>query len=886
MSDTHSDDINQSNAKSTSVGSSIKAFHTTPHIPLAASASTTHRVCRPLYSDGQIGLRKAAWLRMDPVSKWTTLVDLARRGPYLLEEGDAERKETSHLRSAIQKFFSAHKGSFQKKKAPSDVLGQEDDRVHFTKTSTRSHALICQALPYAARLHLALSLLLWLRCLRDVQDTFARLQMPFAHTTRLRTGLLSQVFPTRLMEHWVDPFTCVSVGMSDTLNGTGEQVPAPHTWDPETAETIDDDVLELTWAVGDTRAPHGQCAVSRTEVLNRVQGLTPRPSADDERVARVVGVRSNRKQRRRQLLARQDRRNPHLSTAANPDGRDVNSAAQSGKTTAQWSNGDSNRALPPSPLESNPLEDAYYHGNTDRGEGCPFSDYGTLSSCPIHIPGSGNMIWEGCGGTVGISNTALEVEATLGRCVQAHVAILSSLFIEGRVAQFTTTDPVVYHYVFWLFEELIRDKYLFSELIQGKGKTVSMQLMPYYPPWCFRSVLILLPPATERITKSDASNLAGLILRAAPCDVLVETIPSIDTDGNGKHEIPNRGESGEKYAMSYVAQVQEEVDRQRRVLLKVASRKDQLHISSSDEAKAWRVSWVPLRAHPSNDSNHMEGTQRVESNEAYSQTSNASKGSFTFVLNQEHADIDIKNSRGNLRTYFSNLLTSCVVGMINWLASAYQRWNSKDGDAESAKQLQRGERFIEEVSGAVQDRVHALQLLYLPHNSMLPKRHLQDWVWQRLPGNVRLVGVNTSPWDTLFFFPQAPFLSHKAGNAFRFRAVERVVVAKHAAAFGVGPLRSLTGRSFWLRGGKKWERVGLHARLNSLDRARLSKLEYSHKEEAETISEESSEKVKIIMGSDNDKVMDVLVTERAVEYLANPSKLTWFALFSAIIFHL
>ncbi|CCW66179.1 unnamed protein product [Phytomonas sp. Hart1] len=857
------------------------------------SSTATDRACRPLYRDGQIGLRKAVWLRMDPVTKWTILVDLARRGPYLLERGNVEHTRLMRFIFCIRNYFSKRKSCLDpsepqkdmhtQEKTQPEVLGQDDDQVHFTPTSTIHHAFICQALPYATRLQLALSLLLWLRCLRDVQDTLARLRTPFAHNTRLGNSLLAHVFPTRLTEHWVDPFTHLSVKMNEKLNGTGEQVPAPHTWDPE---TVEDDGSEWTVSLGGERAPHGKRAVSRAALLDRVQGLTPRPSADDEHVARLVGVGSNRRQRRLHLVARQNSGHFPFSTTGDSASENIKPSAGTDRTTIQWANTDSNRVLPPSPLDSNPLEDAAYHANNERGEGCPLSNHGTVSSSPIHIPGRGSRVWDGCGSTLDIHNAALEVEATLGRCVQAHAAILSSLFIEGRVVQFTTTDPVVYHYVLWLFEELIIEKYIFCKLIQEKDESVSTQLMPYYPPWCFRSVLALLPPATERIKKSEAANLAGLILRAAPCDVLIENVPSICTDNNSEHESPNRSESGGASVTSYIAQVQEEVEKQRQVLMKTISCKNQPHKNGSKEANTWRVSWVFLRSHQLNYPND-KGTPTVNNNEEYSRTPNSSGHLLNFVTNQENVDPNPKYTPGVIRMHFHILLTSYTTKILNFLISVYQRWTSNsDVNLESTKRQRRGKWFIEQVNSVVEDRIHALQLLCLSHNCILPQRHLQEWVWEQLPCSLRLVGVNTSPWDALFFFPQVPFLSHKVGNAFRFRAVERVVVAKHAAAFGAGPLRRLAGRSFWLRGGKGWERTGLHARLNTLDRARLLKAQNCHSKNTEKLFKTLNEANKIVMKRHNDKAADMLVTERSIDYLANPNKLTWIGLVSAIVFRL
>eukprot|EP00796_Vickermania_ingenoplastis_P004483 gene4483-3276_t len=301
-----------------------------------------------------------------------------------------------------------------------------------------------------------------LSSLGDIQDTMARLQMPYAPSERHRHALITLPFPCTLRERWTDPFSSVALKLHSSSNPTGEQVPPPHTWDPESTVEADDGDGEAQYieipTIHGTRG-HGGTVAQR---LQRVQQLTPKMSDNDVDLSSQL-LRRRRKGYRTGV--------DHLS--------------------------DSARGLPLVSFETE--QDEVYHGNAMRGECCPLNDLGTATPVPIHIP-------------VGPSAE----ELTTG-CVKAHAAVLSALFIEGRAARLTSNTVTIVEYVRWTFHELITAGVVSCSLTDES-------FPHYFPSWCTREVAVLLPPQKAVFTLKEVKRLSSTILQSVLCSTAPLTI--------------------------------------------------------------------------------------------------------------------------------------------------------------------------------------------------------------------------------------------------------------------------------------------------------------------------------------------------------------------------
>lgn len=341
-------------------------------------------------------LARHPWAFMEPVEKWTTLVDVGRNGPKFLAATDSG----------------------------GNVAG----------------------LPYPVRLKIVLSLVMWVRCLRDTQNTMARLLLPYASTTRLhRSGALrAEVYPTRHSERVVDFTSSVFVDMCPKRNPSGEQMPAPFLWDPEALDFVEE---------GEEAVPLKQSAQTTSEAadarLLRMLNIKTKRSNEDD-AAEAAGQRVRYKSRARRASA---------SLGADGVGR-------RGFTREALLSG---RIPPPSPLDLDSSADAAHHRNTLRREGCPLSDEGELDACPVHVA----------------VEPSASAENALFAYVLTHASILSSLYIEGRVVDFSTNDAALAAYVRCAFAHLIDAKYVGVNVVSAENTGV---LLPrsYVPQWATR----------------------------------------------------------------------------------------------------------------------------------------------------------------------------------------------------------------------------------------------------------------------------------------------------------------------------------------------------------------------------------------------------------------
>ncbi|ORC90531.1 uncharacterized protein TM35_000083290 [Trypanosoma theileri] len=495
-------------------------------------------------------LRARDWLHLDPVEKWTMLIDLGRRTPLLLEEASVKREEMikekgNGIRGLVMTFLSPLlRYRFS---AASDVSKFVDgEKVRISTAGIEQHRRLVHAFPYPLRLQICLSMMMWVSSLREVQDAFARLRLPFANTHRLRSSVVADVFPTRISDWLVDPFTTVRVKMNESLNSTAEQVPAPHAWLPEGAKEEEETKKKIKiqgrsinkGRLGinmDSNSLHNQHAShylqssrkNSKSLLRTVQGMYVRPSDDDDLAAKLTRRSSHRAAQR--TLCKRQTSLKEISSLQNPS----------------WAVNDALRSAIPSPLAMDHEEDEKYHHNFLRGEGCPLDENGKLASTPIYI-------------RVPVTPD----HDTLARyCIMAHAAILSSLFIEGRTVCFSTNHPFLLDYVKFLFEEFIEDGWITSSLSDDNSR-------PYLPPWSIKeSVLVVLPPkrGNESFKKREIRYLANIIINCTPCSVLIETREAPQSDSH-----------------HYSKALMEEVEG---LLSK--------HITPETKDR-WRVSWVPL----------------------------------------------------------------------------------------------------------------------------------------------------------------------------------------------------------------------------------------------------------------------------------------------------
>ncbi|KAG5493499.1 hypothetical protein JIQ42_01867 [Leishmania sp. Namibia] len=771
-------------------------------------------------------LRRAMWMRMHPVERWTLLVDLGRRGAYLIEAA----APLSSMAADDVRDMSTPTSTHGRRKA--SVLGDADPKVRFTREATEAHRQLCQALPYAARLHLCLSLLLWIHCLVDVQDTLARVRLPFAVVRRQQRYAVADVFPTRLGEHWVDVHTTVSTKMSAHLNSTAEQISAPHTWDAETSETIEDAATEATVTLDAGRVPHGrrQARLRGKTLLQRVQGVQPRASADDEIAARLTdtGSPSGRRCRRSRLLS------GSLSLAPSAFSAESVSASSARPASLEFSC-DASRRLPPVSLESEPLEDAVYHGNNNRGEGCPLNQVGEASPAPIFI-----YVPLGVHGTAVSPGNALltEAEVLVRYCVMAHAAVLSSLFIEGRVVCFCSNHPLVVAYARWLLEELVLEQFVSVSLLAEDEVSA---YRPYYPPWCWRSVLVLMPPKhCSGYSAGVLRDWAARIVRAAPCTVLVEG----------------------HVAAGYVRQLMDEVQRQPCGL---------------DAENMRAVKWVAVGAAVSAETAKENSAPDTAEAAVCVSTRSAEEGRVR----------PYRPQRCPTATSSSASASGATLASALWVGE----WFYSGSTDTTARAASRPNAFLETVRETLEDRFYTCELLYSPTQSCLTPYRFERWVLEQLPSNVRVVGINTSPLDVLYFFPQGVFLSQKVGNAFRYRAIERTVVAKDMVpTWSSHPLRYAATQLKRL--GRRWRRRGgdvasvLHAEFSPSDLAELRRAVRAAGPSRPTCDAEPHDAVKYTAteAAAEENASRALVRERLIEYLAEPSRKTLLGLAVARLF--
>jgi len=202
--------------------------------------------------------------------------------------------------------------------------------------------------------------------------------------------------------------------------------------------------------------------------------------------------------------------------------------------------------------------------------------------------------------------------------------------------------------------------------------------------------------------------------------------------------------------------------------------------------------------------------------------------------------------------------------LLSWLTSfATQTAKTEAENAAAAPSLRRPNQqqgdFFTAVQEALEDRFYTVELLYVPHQSLLSPYQLERWLWECLPDNVRIAGINTSPLDVLYFFPQGVFLTQKVGNSYRYRAVQRTIVAKHhVPSFSAHPIRYAAStlrrtRSYLCSFTSHIRSAtdGLHAEWSLSDR--MVATSPSSQQRRETAS-------------------TALLRERTIDYLANPSR--------------
>ncbi|RNF21242.1 uncharacterized protein Tco025E_03558 [Trypanosoma conorhini] len=675
------------------------------------------------------GLRPWVWLRLHPVEKWTTLVDLGRRAPALLErssfaaqgDGDEEEKTANIVTRLLrQRERGINVAALQGRLSP---LAQ------------RRHYLLVHKLPYCVRLRLCLSFLMWVRSLRDVQDTLARLRLPYATTRRVQRSVVADVFPTRMMERFVDPFTTVAVKMDANINAAAEQVPAPHAWHPEQDERAEEEEEEKRKKRRTRRgATHGGRLSGRCSRGSRGEGAGSRRLGGNRKLLLAVQGMQGRASDDDRLFGR-TARSSCRSLQQSPFASWARRKALSPVSSSSSSVNDACRSALPSPLAVDHEEDERYHHNFIRGEGCPIDENGRLASVPIHI-------------LVPLATNLLTLERC---CAMAHAAVLSSLFVEGRTVCLTTNNSLLREYVMFLFEELIEDGWVSVSLCEEPRR-------PYIPGWVTKeTVLVVLPPRDEKsLSHRELRHMASMILQYAPCSVLVEAAPC------------------------------DQVSHYTRALRETVS-KEQASVVTPETEAQWRVSWVPVSP------------------------------STTF---------------GGIKE------------------------NVKDATVE-----------FQAAVNEILRQFYAVTFIYTPYNCSLSPRQVQDWWWHKLPSSIHIVAVNSHALDLLYYFPQAPFLRKKVGNAFRYRAVQRVLLGKNLYGGREDPVRQWVHR--WL-GWRGLARTGLYAPMAVKDKARV------------LLADQASPRAD---GNDaDDEAVDALVWERTVDYLANPSRLHWIALMAAKLF--
>ena len=449
---------------------------------LSRSASTG---TRPADIPEPVHLRRAAWLRQDPVVKWTMVLDAGRHAHKLLASHDhkAEQNSRRHVPSLVDRVRRAvhrlHSWKWKKQR----VLPPPESNANLF-----SEAQTFQELPYEFRLGVILSSLMWIRSVRDVQDTIAREHLPYAEQRRIGKTLCCRVYPMRMAERWVDGSISVDIMLGEE-NESGEQIPPPHLWDTEKAIYIYDSLMERTTSMQQTA---GRGEVSKGEMLARVKNLQPKLSADDE---------DGKMQQQMMLLPTlRSRRSKRLAAASG------GSALMTHSKHALIAQRDMMLSSRPSPLwadVSQHAEDEEYHRNTHRAAGCPLDEHGDCAVTSIFIPCPRS-------GPSGLG----------AALVAAHASILSAMFIEGRPAHFSTNHPVVLDYVNRIFAHIIEDRFLSATLCNGEGEAQGRRSLPYLPEWFYRHAVVVLG---ADVSASDIRKTAEFVVRCSPQCVLCET---------------------------------------------------------------------------------------------------------------------------------------------------------------------------------------------------------------------------------------------------------------------------------------------------------------------------------------------------------------------------
>lgn len=637
-------------------------------------------------------LQQSSWMRCHPVEKLHLLRHISENAPTLLlyDEANIDAKKERMERGEVKR---------------TEMEGSTSSSV-----SSPVGALFAASggewLSYAARLQICLSLMMWVRGLSDAQDDMARLRLPYSPSTRMMAptsssfhrflptttksvdpALVLRPYPTRKLEYLLDPFTSVALRLHGKLNPIGEQIPSPHTWDPELSLPLEDDDASMGEAgrLECILSKHGRRGPreSAKERLQRVQGLRPRPSRfDNEEEDAVDGngceySGSDSSSSSSSILAR---------LAAGRRNRQARKALACGRRRGSASSRFSN-ATPAMPaVRFQEAEDTVYHGNSKREEGCPLDREGCATPVSIYVPIEGPF-----------RTHKDEMKATsqsiVISCIKAHAAILSSLFVEGRTVHFRSDHSTVLRYVQEVFHECVDVRALCvsygSPTILNEEGAVLAARRPYYPTWSTRELLVLLPPknsstGSPTFSRADVRSLVGSVLQSIFLHSSPVTVAAPRREG--VVEWP-----------SYVLAVKSSVEEQLRFFFPT----EPVH------GKQARVQWMGLPS-PYEDHSGIPPLRRE---------SNHHSGVSTFL---EHLSL-------------------------------------------------------------LSEHFYAVQLLHSPSNCFFSSREVKEVAWHGLSHDTRLVGINVSLWHVLCFFPHVPFLSHKVGNCFRYRAVDRAVITRQAA---------------------------------------------------------------------------------------------------------
>lgn len=671
-------------------------------------------------------LKQSSWMSRHPVDKLSLLRNIGKSAPdfLLYEEGPKYEKN---------KNVEGMKKEDLLMEEVEHVLSMRPEKSIFLSSSGE------ELLSYACRLQICLSLEMWVRGLSDVQDNIARLQLPYSHSRRMITcsspfsyhcstsekgritasnrmepSLIMKPFPTRKAEYLLDPYTTIELRVNGKLNPTGEQIPPPHTWDPELSiSVLDEDATSIVESsdIESAVSEHGRCGPREgaRERLQRVQGLTPRASSLDT---------EDKVQEKDRSSINGSQPGPCLSSGCQA------AAARRNREATQAFARRLRRGFTASPFQSAKSDlpavvfqkenDTCYHGNNKREEGCPLNNEGCATPTPIYVPVEMPFVDEN-------NFSASTAGGLVASCIKAHAAILSSLFVEGRTVNFTTNHSALLQYVEQVFHEFIKIRALctscWSGAVQKDGDDPGVStggLLLYYPSWSTRELLVLLPPQQSFSTKEppsfsrgDVDGLVGSIFQSL---FLASSPVTIAAPGSGEQKEKNN--DGEASWPSYVQAVKQRVEEQLELFFP----------GEVKEGKHGRIQWISL----------------------------------PFPFEEKYADRTTKTEDQDRCGATSNFLDHLML---------------------------------------LSEHFYAVQLLFVPSNSLFSAREVTELAWNRLSPDTRLVGINTSLWHSLSFFPHVPFLSHKIGNCFRYRAVDRVVVTRQLALclphIRIGTLASL-----------------------------------------------------------------------------------------------